>query len=136
MSAQAELQKLIHDQLENTPAVMALISGVFDDVPSWAWDSKDGYVSFGPVDGVEDDADCIIGSEHTIQLDCWSRKKGSVHCKNIVDAVKRALHEQDLELTVNALVSLRVIFWQVFRDPDGLTTHGPIQLRAIVEENE
>lgn len=136
MSVQAELHKLIYDQLKGAAAVMALVNGIYDDVPADAWGEKLGYVSFGPSYGVEDDADCIIGSEFTRQLDCWSRRPGSVHCEEMVDAVKRALHDQPLELSVNALVSLRVVLTRVFRDPDGETTHGVVQLRALVEENE
>lgn len=138
MSAQAELQKLILDTLEANTAVMELSNGVYDRVPSSPWgpDSINGYVSFGPADVVEDDADCIRGGEHTVQIDCWSRQVGMVHAKRMVDAVKAALHERELSMAQNALVEMRVTMRRVFPDPDGLTSHGIVIVSAAIEEVE
>lgn len=138
MSAQAELQKLILDTLKADAAVMALANGIYDRVPTSPWGSAsiNGYISFGPADVVEDDADCIIGGEHTFQIDCWSRQVGMVHAKRMVDAVKAALHEQELSLAQNALVDLRVTMRRVVPDPDGLTSHGIVMVAAMIEEAE
>lgn len=134
MSASSELQKLIRDTLKASESVMGLVNEVYDSVPANPWGSKGAYLSFGPTDVVEDDAECIIGGSHTVQIDCWTRSVGSVHCKQIVDAVKAALHEQDLELTNYGLVQMRVTMRRVFRDPDGLTTHGVVTVEADIEE--
>lgn len=134
MSASADLQKLIYDTLKANTAVMVLVNGVYDSVPSSPWGAKEGYISFGPVDVVEDDAECIIGGIHSVQIDCWSRKVGAVHCKQIVDAVKAALHEKDLQLLSYGLVQMRVTMRRVFRDPDGLTYHGVVTVEADIEE--
>ena len=134
-SPQVELQDLIHDALESDAAVMALVDGVWDKVPANQWGGpRNAYISFGPSDVIADDAECIVGGTHTFQVDCWSRAVGSVACKRIVDAVKNALHEKDLELADNALVEISVGFRQVFRDPDGLTTHGVVAVTAMIEE--
>lgn len=134
MSASADLQKLIYDTLKANTAVMVLVNGVYDSVPSSPWGAKEGYISFGPVDVVEDDAECIIGGIHSVQIDCWSRKVGAVHCKQIVDAVKAALHEKDLQLLSDGLVQMRITMRRVFRDPDGLTYHGVVTVEADIEE--
>jgi hypothetical protein len=132
---QIELQKLIYDTLVADAAVTALVDGVYDFVPPECWDGPhNGYISFGPVDVVEDDAACITAGIHTFQIDCWSRQKNSTHCKRVVDTVYAALHQQPLQLTINALAEMGVILRQVFRDPDGLTTHGVIQVQAQIEE--
>lgn len=138
MSAQAELQKLILDTLKADAAVMALANGVYDRVPSSPWgpDAINGYISFGPTDVVDDDADCIRSGEHSVQIDCWSRRPGMVHAKRMVDAVKAALHKQELTLTENALVDLRVTMRRVVPDPDGLTSHGIVMITAMIEEVE
>lgn len=134
-SPQAELQKLIFDTLKADATLTALTDDVYDAVPPEAWDGTiNGYVSFGPTDVVIDDADCITGGQHTFQIDCWSRQVGSVHCKRMVDAVYAALHEQPLTLADNALVEIYVALRQVMRDPDGLTTHGIIQVTALIDE--
>lgn len=136
MSASVALQDLIRDMLKASVSVMALVTDVFDNVPGEParWGGKNGYISFGPVDVIEDDAECIIGGAHAVQIDCWSRKVGSVHCKQIVDAVKSALHEIDAEMADYGLVQLRVTMRRVFRDPDGLTTHGVVTVEADIEE--
>lgn len=138
MSVQAELQKLILDTLKAEAAVMALVNGVYDRVPDSPWGpaSKNGYITFGPHDVVEDDADCITGGEHTLQIDCWSRQVGLVHAKRITDAVKAALHDQGLSLSKNALVQMRVTMRRALPDPDGLTSHGIVMVTAMIEEKD
>ncbi|MHB2265034.1 DUF3168 domain-containing protein [Aliihoeflea sp. PC F10.4] len=136
MSVQAELQKLILDTLKANAAVMALANGVYDRVSDSPWgpESKNGYISFGPHDVVEDDADCIIGGTHTVQIDCWSRQVGVVHAKRMTDAVKAALHDRDIQLTENAMVQMRVTMRRALPDPDGLTSHGIVMVTAMIEE--
>lgn len=135
-SSQYELQKLLYETLKADADVMALADDVYDAVPPDPFNekSKNGYISFGAVDVVDDDATCITAGVHTIQLDCWSRRVGSVHCKRMVDAVRKALHEKPLQLTDNALAEIRVLMTMTMRDPDGLTTHGVLQVEAQIEE--
>jgi hypothetical protein len=136
-SPQAELQGLLWASLTADAGVMALADAVHDTVPPkpFAGPQK-AYVSFGPSDVTDDGAECIIAGVHTLQLDCWSRQIGSVHCKRLTDAVCAALDEKPLELADNALAEIRVVLRQVMRDPDGLTTHGIIQVEAQIEEPE
>lgn len=94
------------------------------------------YVSFGPSDVIEDDAECITGRIETIQLDCWSRAQGRFQeVKNLADAVKKALHEYEGEMSVNALVEMRVIGLRFFKDPDNITAHGVVTVECTLEEN-
>lgn len=140
--ASLELQGMIVSTLRANTAVMALVSGVYDQPPSDAsgapldtvWGAANGYISLGPEDILTDDADCVTGATHTVQIDVWSRKVGRVHCKQICAAVKAVLHDQDLQLSDNALVQMTLEVFHVLRDPDGLTTHGAMQFTAIVEE--
>ena len=136
MSVSVALQDLIRDTLKANASVMALVTDVFDNVPGEParWGRKNAYISFGPIDVIEDDAECIIGGAHAVQLDCWSRKVGDVYCKQIVDAVKSALHEVDAELADYGLLQMRVTMRRVFRDPDGLTSHGVVTVEADIEE--
>lgn len=129
-----ELQGLIVNTLKTNANVMALVDGVYDTVPDEPWGVRQAYISLGACDMVPDDADCIAGETHTIQLDVWSRKVGQVECKKICAAVKAALHLQDLALAENALVEIRLALQVVTRDPDGLTMHGAMQFSAMVED--
>ena len=134
MSSAAELQKLMVDTLSASDAIMAIAAGIYDRPPAAPFGARTAYVSIGPTDTVEDDADCITGLEVTLQIDCWSRAVGQVECKQLVDLVRQALHRQSLSLTDNALVDIWVTLTRVFRDPDGLTTHGVVQVTAMIEE--
>lgn len=127
------LQTAIFQRLTTTAAVTAIVgTRVYDLAPQ---DAAFPHVSFGPSDTVEDDDECITGRIETIQLDCWSRAPdGFRECKSLVDAVKAALHYHSANLTAGALVDMRVTLTRVFRDPDGLTSHGVVQVECMVEE--
>lgn len=133
MSASNELQKLIYDRLVDDAGVHAVVANRIYDNPI----GKDifPYVSFGPSDVIEDDADCITGRVETIQIDCWSRYQGGFkEVKDLTDAVKKALHRYEGSFQNNALVEMTVQSIRHFRDPDGITSHGVVTVQAIVEE--
>jgi hypothetical protein len=136
MGAQSELQKLLYDTLRATTAIMALVGGVYDRVPTDPYAGKNAYISFGPSDVVDDSADCSVSGTHSFQVDVWSKAVGQVEAKNIVDLIYRTLHEAELVLSVNALAEIRVDFRRVFTDSDGLTTHGVVSVTASIEEPE
>lgn len=134
MSSSAELQRRVFDTLTANTAIMALANGVYDRVPSDPFGAKTAYVSFGAEDAREDDAEGIAGLEVTLQIDVWSRAPGFVECKRLTDLVRKALHRKPLTLTDNALVDAWVTLSRVFRDPDGVTSHGVVQATFMIEE--
>lgn len=134
MSASWELQTLIYGRLMADTGVQALVADrIYDRAPEGV---QFPYISFGPSDVVEDDAECIIGRTETLQIDCWSRYQGGFkEVKNVADAVKKALHRYAGALSVNALVDMSVLTIRYFSDPDGMTSHAAISLEARVEES-
>jgi len=137
MTSGEELQRLYYTTLTGTAAIMALASGVYDNVPASPFGAKTAYISFGPSDSTEDDPECgdvASGVEITTQIDIWSRAVGAIEAKTLTDLVRKALHEKSLSLSENALVDTYVALTRVFRDPDGLTTHGVVQVTAMIEE--
>lgn len=134
MSASDELQELIYNRLISDAGVSAIVGDkVFDRAKPRA---AAPYISFGPSDGVPDDAECITGRVETMQIDCWSDSQGGKsQAKRLVDAVKSSLHEWAGTLAVNALVEMRVVLWRVFDDPDGVISHGVVTVEAMIEEN-
>jgi hypothetical protein len=134
MTSGEELQRLLYSTLSGDTAIMALAAGVYDKIPADPFGARSAYISFGPVDSVEDDADCIAGLSVTVQLDVWSRAVGFTECKTLTDMVRKKLHRASLTLTDNALVDVWVTLTRVFRDPDGLTSHGVVQVTCMVEE--
>lgn len=134
MSVLAELQKLIVERLTQDAGVSAMVARrVFDRVPP---NAATPYIAFGAHDYVPADADCVAAGEHTLMLDVWSEAVGRVEAKRIVDAVRRALHGFSADMGDFGLAGINVDFADVLADPDGLTSHGRIQVRALIEEPE
>lgn len=131
MNVELELQGAIFAALQVNAAVTALVgTRIYDRVPD---DRVFPYVSFGPIDSIEDDVECITGFEIAQQMDVWSRQVGYPECKRIVDAVRGALHDVDLTLPSNGLVYFQCRQTRIFRDPDGLTSHGALSFEASIE---
>lgn len=128
-----ELQGSILACLKGDPVLSTLISGrVYDTVPP---EPTFPYVSFGPVDDNDVDAECIYGSLVYQQIDVWSRDVGFPEVKRIAGAVRDALHDKEiaLALTENALVDIRHRQTTTVRDPDGLTNHSIMGFEALIE---
>lgn len=134
MSVEAELQKYIYDALTGDAAVMALVDGVYDRVPASPYGANQTYVSFGPHELLEDDADCIQSDQHTVQVDVWSEAVGQVACKRAGAAIRGVLHDRAVAMTTSALAMMEVRSVRYLRDPDGLTSHAVITVTAMVEE--
>lgn len=132
MSASLELQTAVIAILRADAALVAMLApkGIYDRVPPGA-----GYplVSWGPEQAISDDASCIAGEEIFLQLDVWSRQPGFAETKKIASRVKLILHHADLAMPGPALVDIEVETIRYMRDPDGLTSHGVITLKAMTE---
>lgn len=140
MSVSTALQKLLYDALRGDAGLSAMIGGrVYDHIPADGQGNVTAaypHVAFGAYDFVPDDADCIVSGDHTLQIDIWSRAVGKVEAKQITDAVRRRLHGYEADMGAYGLVDMRVVLAQVVGDPDGLTSHGIVQVTASIEEPE
>ncbi|SHE87844.1 DUF3168 domain-containing protein [Devosia limi] len=140
MDASVDLIMALRARLEATPAVMSKITGIFDRVPEQQRAERNvefPYVSLGPSVSIPADYDCVMGEEITIQFDVWSSGAGeafgSVECRKICDAIKRALHDVPLSLTANALVTFNWEMTRILDDPNPAITHGVVQFSGEVE---
>ena len=144
-SSGADLQRAVYEALTEDPYLMTLINGVYDFVPEARpdvpgrdkdpWGDVQGYISFGPMDATNDSAECIESGLYTLQLDAWSRQRNSVHCRRIVDQVRRILDNLTVDVPGgNALVGFTIEAWRFMRDPDGLTTHGILSVQTSIED--
>lgn len=143
MAPDLELVTACLARLRADTAVTALVGAkVFDRVP----EKQDGtpniespYISCGYTSITPDDAECIPGDEIEFQIDAWSWGSGeayaSAEVRRIADAVKRALHLAEFDLTVNALASIEHDRTRIQRASDGVTNHAAIRFVAVVETN-
>jgi hypothetical protein len=141
-----ELRLAALNRLRQVAALTAIVgTKIYDRVPErqaggvLVADVTSPYISMGPTTAISEDADCIDGLEVTFQIDAWSWGSGlaygSVQASQIAGEVRKALHDVDLELSVNALVSIRHEMTRILRESDGITNHAVIQFTAVVETN-
>lgn len=127
------VQKAMVDALLADAAVASFVgTSVFDSMPASA---RYPVVTLGPSFDNDQELEGIGLEEHSVQLDVWTRDAGRLGpCKDIVDAVKAALHRQHLSLSgPHAIANVRVISRRVTQDPDGITAHGIVTVLVDVE---
>lgn len=140
MDASTELLRSMLDALRSTPAVNDVLQGrIFDRQPgrSAAPIAAYPHLSVGPSTSIPDDFDCLDGEEITLQLDIWTSGDdvafASSQCREIANNIKRRLHNAELALTINALVTLTWSLTRIIDDPNPAIRHGAIQFTATVE---
>jgi Protein of unknown function (DUF3168) len=87
--------------------------------------------------GLRDDATCITGEEITLNVHVWTRDgiDPLQDARDIAHEVAQALHDFPLPLSSSQLVTLEHRGTRIFYDSDGLTGHGVVEFRAIVQTN-
>lgn len=139
--ASLELMMAAVRKLRATPALVAYVgTRIYDrapQTPAALWSGPDPFISQGPTTSVPDDYDCMDGEEITIQFDVWTSGTGeaydSIQGRKIANQVKRALHNADLALTANALVTLQHVMTRQVGDPNPAIGHFAVMFRATVE---
>jgi len=124
---QEEIQAAIYAQLA------PLGYQVFDNVPQ---DSAFPYLVIGDDTSVEWDADDFIGSDSTVTIHAWSQYRGRKEVKEMLRVVYNALHRAEFAIEGGALIECSAEFQQTFVESDGLTRHGVIRFRVLVEDTE
>ena len=126
------LQRGIYQALANSSELNTLLGGtrVYDDAPQAA---TFPYITLGQSTMRDWSTGTDDGSEHLLTLHVWSRAGGKKQVSDILEAIKRTLHDQPLSLVDHHLVNLRHDFSEARLDPDGHTFHGIVRYRAVTE---
>jgi hypothetical protein len=89
------------------------------------------YCTLGVSDGTEDFiSDCAIDWEVTGEVHIWSREPGYVQGKEIAVTCSTALAERHPVFSGYRVGWFAIQNQRWLRDPDGLTSHGVIEVRA------
>ena len=97
-----------------------------------AWPGS--YISVGQGQKIADLAECISGSEIFLTFDIWDRTDQSgANCETIIATMEDALEGVELMLTENRCLLVERERSETFRDPDGVTWHGTLTVRALTE---
>ncbi len=132
-SASWSVQKSLYQALKLDVGLVALLGGpkIYDDVPQR---SAYPFVSFGNLVDRDWSTSSDSGSVLALTLHIWSKARGKMQCFEIMNAVRRVLHDGDLQVEDHELVNLRFEFSDARLDPDGETYHGILRFRAVTEE--
>lgn len=125
---------MISDEVQ-VAIYQALVAGVpvcggrvHDDVPEHP---EFPYVSIGDENMIDDSNGCDAGWEVFSTVHVWSRAVGRVEAKTILADVAERLGGISA-LSGHSLIDTSIETSRIFRDPDGLTTHGVVSVKFIV----
>lgn len=131
----AAVQKAVYDRLNTHPGLAGV--GVYDYVPqdprSEAESFKFPYLVIGEDLVVNWDTDAETGFEYTLTIHVWSRHKGALETKQIMDEARIALNRTQLDV-----LGLNVLFIDCesmsVAQRDDTTYHGMMEFRLLAEE--
>ncbi|MEU1908107.1 DUF3168 domain-containing protein [Streptomyces hygroscopicus] len=121
------LQRAVYAALTADTALMALVSGVYDEVPEPA---AYPYVSIGSITELVDDAHDQRGLTTDLVLHVWSKYHGFKEAAEILDALDAVLDRQPLAVEGFTDVSVAHQQHQELRDPDPEIRHINVTYRV------
>ena len=124
---------LVLHQAQRNRIIAETGSKVFDDFPGQ--DIAMPYVIMGEVSGRDWSDKFSPGQEITSTIHIWSDYPGRKECAEIEDAVLRALSGDALSLGQEfRAVYSGLDLSEIIIDIDGVTRHGVLRIRYLVEE--
>lgn len=92
------------------------------------------YIVLGPSYWVSADAECIEAREVTLQIDAYDEATNKGRLEDLTDDIATALRgwSDEVALTMHPLEIEAV---RVTDDPDGVSVHGIVTVRAMVERD-
>lgn len=127
-TASYEVQRAIYSTLSTDNALLALVTGVYDDVPE---NTRYPYVSIGEDTETNKPSTFLApGRESTITIHIWSRADGFGEAKLIAETIITRLENTPLVLYRWQWTDTLYEFGQYMRDPDGITRHGVLRFRV------
>jgi hypothetical protein len=121
------LQVAVVAKLRAHAPLMALVTGVYDEVPEQI---AHPYVSLGSITENTDDAHNQRGLEASVVLHVWSKYRGFKEAADILAALDTALDRQPLTVTGFRDVSIAHQQHTELRDPDPAIRHINVSYRV------
>lgn len=122
MERSPEVQTALYNRLIGDAPLMAVITGVYDDVPQEG--ATCPYVVIGDSTVNEADTQTYTAMDNTINIHTWSLYSGRLQTKQIMQLIYECLHRKPLVLTDGTNWELIFDFSDDFMDDDGETRHG------------
>ena len=121
------LQVAVVTRARSHAPLMALVSGVFDEVPE---DTAHPYVTVGSITETVSDAHNQRGLDAQVEMHIWSRYDGYKEAAEIAAALDAALDRQPLTVTGFRDVSVAHVQHTELRDPDPDIRHINVSYRV------
>lgn len=121
------LQQAVYAKLTAHAPLVALVSGVYDEVPEQV---AHPYVSIGSITETTDDAHNQRGLEASVVLHVWSKYRGFKEAAGILTALDSALDRQPLTVAGFKDVSIAHEQHTEVRDPDPDIRHINVSYRV------
>lgn len=129
-----ELQIAIVAALKASTDVQTLVGNPARINPEQTEKWPGSYIVIGEGQNVPDPAECIEGSEIYLDIHVWSRADTSfADAKRIAATVLHVITNASLTLTQHKLVLIEDGGRQHLRDPDGVSMHVVLTVRALTE---
>jgi hypothetical protein len=129
------VQEALYGKFTGDGTLMALIEGVFDQVPEG---QAYPYVRIGDHLSTPDNDHGGFGREITVTIHVWTKTRGNKQGQAIAARVGELLDHQERQLTVTGhrVVSIRQEFDQAVPDPDPQIRHHVLRFRIITDQEE
>jgi len=127
-----ELQKAVVAKLKAAAGVTTLVSTrVYDEPPQ---NPTYPLIQIGEDNSEPYDATLLTGWECFLVIRSWSRKPGKVEARQIMAAIKAALHDVALTLDTQTFVNGKLVSQNTVDQNDGRTTLGFQRFRFVTHE--
>lgn len=127
------IQKMIYQKLL-TAGTGATISDSPPPQPEGQPNSAFPYIVFGLDAGRSWDTDDELGKDVDIYFHLWSRYKGTLEMRRMMDHIYSAFHRGNLSINGLHVVDCLFSYSSQYLDPDGRTRHGICRYRLTVQE--
>ena len=131
-SALLAIQRAIFAKLSGDTALMALVKGVFDDVPE---NQAFPYVVIGEATETPSNTFGRKGKDVTCTIHIWSQAKGNTEALTILDRLNDLLDFEPLAVAGYEVIAVEYENAVTLREPDGVTRQVPVRYRVRVKES-
>lgn len=126
LEVQTEIVKLI----KTSNAIAAIVkTRIYDTVPDKA---KFPYINIPPFDSPTEETKDKDGQVHDFQIDTWSRTSGQKQTRELIKAIRDAVHRVPFTITGASILFSRVTNTRVLMDSDKRTIHGMVEMQIKV----
>ncbi len=129
------LMRSLHDRLSQDLGVQAILGvppRLYDHLPE---DPVFPYLTYGAMRSADIGGDDTGLISHSLNLHIWSRYSGRSEGVDLLAALGRALNTERLIIQHGSVISVTIVYTDIFRAPDARTLHGILRLNITTQSD-